>query len=667
MIFTIAQINDILGILKKNKLVFIAEQLGLNYLSQQDKDILTAAGIDLTKYTNKKGIIEHAYMFGLLSEALGDNRSKNMTYKQFLKFLKSGNFIPLTEDEEFALEQLKNRAYTDLNSLGNRIATGTSNIIIRANQTQQNKLRNIVKKKAIEAVKYRQSATKLASELGHATEDWERDWLRIAYYLLHEAYNTGRAKSIFKAHGEDAEVWFTVLDGACEHCRRLYLTDPDDPNSEPIVFKLKDIIANGNNIGRKTADYKPTIAPIHPYCFNSPATKILTSRGWKNISEIKIGDLVLTHKGRFKKVTNVIKHKYNGENLYNLYYDFPNNRVKHNKCRKVRYITGNHPVLTKQGWKRVDELKIKDTLYIQGLKCDVCGNIEPLGVNNVVNSELSICFNCRNRESTKKQWEDSSFRNLVHNSVIEEMSERYSNMTKEERIQFTQKARKKLKEKYPNGHPWMLEAIKKANKTNGKKRTFIERKLLYFCDKLGVKTVTNLCLRNKDKHFRNNVKCYFPDIFIPSLGIILEADGVKWHEDKEYDSNRDKDIKEFFGFDTFRFSEEDITEHGDEVFNELKNIFNNHAGNFNLIPVKLHAIQKTKKNSKCNYLYNLSVEDDESYIADGIVVHNCRCTINYKDPNTEWDKDTLSFTKIKKYVPKNKKLQGVKLNIKVKK
>lgn len=266
MIFSLSQINDIISILRRHQLVFIAEQLGLNYLSQADKDLLLAAGIDLSKYTNTQGIIEHAFLFGLLSEALGSKRSKNMTYSQFKKFLKSGNFIPLTEDEEFALEQLKNRAYTDLNSLGNRIATSTSNIIIRANQRQQNKLQELVKKKAITAVEQRQSARQLASELGHATEDWERDWLRIAYYLLHSAYNHGRAKSIFKAHGEDSEIWFTVLDNACEHCRRLYLKNPDDPDSEPIVFKLKDIVANGNNIGRKATNWLPTLDPIHPYC-----------------------------------------------------------------------------------------------------------------------------------------------------------------------------------------------------------------------------------------------------------------------------------------------------------------------------------------------------------------------------------------------------------------
>lgn len=507
MIFSIAQINDIISILRRHQWVFIAEQLGLNYLSQADKDLLLAAGVDLAKYTNSQGIIEHAFLFGLLSEALGDERSKDMTYDQFKKFLKSGNFIPLTEDEEFALEQLKNRAYTDLTSLGNRIATGTSNVIIRANQQQQNELQAIVKKKAINAVKQRQSATKLASELGHATEDWERDWLRIAAYIMHEAYNYGRAKSAFRKYGEDAEVWFTVLDNACESCRKLYLKDPDDPDSEPIVFKLKDVIANGNNIGRKVADWKPTIAPIHPYCFNSSATKIYTSKGWKNISEINIGDLVLTHKGRFRKVTNVITHPYSGEDVYHLYYKFPG-KFK-SKCRKVKFITGNHPILTKDGWKRVDELKIKDTIYIPSLKCKECGRFMPLGVLNESLYKKQLCFDCVDRMSS--------------------------------------------------------------------------------------------------------------------------------------------------------------IEHGGEVFEELRRIFNNHSGNYGLIGVRLHAVKKVKKNYFCNLLYNISVEEDESYIADGIVVHNCRCSINAKDPNTEWDSSTKAFTKVKKYQPKNKKLQGIKLNIKVSK
>ena len=278
MIFTPQQVTDIVSILTRHQLTFIAEQLGLNYLSPNDRAILTAAGIDLNQYTNAQGIVEHAYLFGLLSEALGDERAKNMNYQQFQKFIKSGQFVPLTEEEKFVLEQVKTQSYNDISGLGSKIIQGTRNIVVRANLQQQNKIRDIIKQKAVDAVKFRQSAAKMASEIGHATGDWERDFLRIAYYVLHNAYNYGRARTIFRDYGEDAEVYFNVLKGACKHCMELYLTDPDDIESPPKIFKLKDVLANGNNIGRKVADWLPTVSPIHPYCrcticFHDPNTE----------------------------------------------------------------------------------------------------------------------------------------------------------------------------------------------------------------------------------------------------------------------------------------------------------------------------------------------------------------------------------------------------------
>nr|DAJ27909.1 MAG TPA: Hint [Caudoviricetes sp.] len=665
MIFTQGQIQDILSILKRYELIFIADQLGVDFLSQSDKDILIASGINLDKYTNKKGIVEHAFLWGILAEAIGDTRAKKMTYDQFQKFLASGNFIPLTEEEEFALQQVKNRAYTDITSLGSRMRTASSNIIIRGNTRQQVIVQNIIKQKTIKAVELRYGARTLASDFGNATKDWERDWLRIAYYLLHEAYNVGRSQSILKNHGADAKVYFDVYIGACDRCKELYLTDPDDVNSEPIIFKLKDLIANGNNIGRKAADWLPTIAPTHPYCFNSKSTKIYTSKGWTNISKIKIGDLVLTHRNRFRKVTNVFKRPYEGEELYNIYYvvkDLFGNK----KIKKVKYITGNHPVLSNGKWIEAKNLKIKDEVSIQGIKCTECGKYIPLYYTADNDISRSVCVNCKRKMSAKKQWQDEDFKKFMSNCTHNQMIERYKDMSHKDRLKISQKARETLKSKYPSGHPWMLEAIKKANKTNGKKKTFIERKLLYFCNTLGFKTVTNLCLKNNG-NFKNNVTCYFPDIFIPSLKIILEADGINWHKNKKYDENRDLDIKNNFNFDTFRFSEEDILNNGDSVFNELKNLFNNHSGKFENETVKVCYVEKIKKNKFCNSLYNFSVEEDESYIADGIIVHNCRCTINYKKPGYDWNPELRAFTIPKKIKPKNPKLQGVKLNIRISK
>jgi len=302
MIFNQGQIHDMLSVLKRYELIFIAGQLGLDFLSQNDKDILKAAGIDLDKYKNKKGIIEHAFLFGILAEAIGDDRAKKMSYANFKKFLASGNFIPLTEEEEFALQTVKQRAYTDITNLGNRMRTSLSNSALRNNQQQSLLVQKVIQKKTIKAVELRLGARGLAADLANTSKDWEVDWLRIAYFLTAEAYNQGRAQSIFKNYGADAEVYFDVFIGACKHCKELYLIDPEDPDSEPIIFKLKDIIANGNNIGRKVKDYLPVVPPVHPYCrcqinhkpknydwddelraFVKPIKKVVTNPKLKNV------------------------------------------------------------------------------------------------------------------------------------------------------------------------------------------------------------------------------------------------------------------------------------------------------------------------------------------------------------------------------------------------
>lgn len=266
MIFTQSQILDMLDIMKRYELIFIAQQLGLQFLSQNDIAILLSAGIDVNQFKNNRGVIEDAFLFGLLAQAIGDDRAKKMNYKQFKKFVSSKNFVPLNEVEEYALQQVKSRAYTDITNLGARMRTSLSNSVLRNNQQQALVVQQIIKKKTIDAIKMRKGARGLAADLAETSKDWEVDWLRISYFLTHEAYNTGRAQSILREYGQDAEVWFDVYEGACDSCRKLYLTDPDDEDSEPIVFKLKDIIANGNNIGRKKANWLPTISPVHPYC-----------------------------------------------------------------------------------------------------------------------------------------------------------------------------------------------------------------------------------------------------------------------------------------------------------------------------------------------------------------------------------------------------------------
>ena len=87
---------------------------------------------------------------------------------------------------------------------------------------------------------------------------------------------------------------------------------------------------------------------------------INTINGGKQAKDIEINDLVLTHKGRYKKVTKVIPTKDKND----IYILKVNSRLTPIK------ITGNHLVKTNIGWTRVDELDVNRHLIATN------GNIE---------------------------------------------------------------------------------------------------------------------------------------------------------------------------------------------------------------------------------------------------------------------------------------------------
>ena len=77
-------------------------------------------------------------------------------------------------------------------------------------------------------------------------------------------------------------------------------------------------------------------------CFPA-GTIISTLKGSKPIESIKEGDMVLTHKGRYRRVTETFVRK---GRLWNL-------KVAKLPAMKV---TGEHPIFSESGWKRVSDL-----------------------------------------------------------------------------------------------------------------------------------------------------------------------------------------------------------------------------------------------------------------------------------------------------------------------
>jgi len=112
-------------------------------------------------------------------------------------------------------------------------------------------------------------------------------------------------------------------------------------------------------------------------CFDSRAG-VTTNKGIVSISKIKVGDKVLTHKNKFRKVTKLYKRKYKGD-WYKLYL----NGMRSTASWKSRYLcaTKEHPILInrngKKEWMSIKDIRKTDMSYIQKSKCKICGKIIP--------------------------------------------------------------------------------------------------------------------------------------------------------------------------------------------------------------------------------------------------------------------------------------------------
>lgn len=263
MILTTPQVQQLMQTIEYFNTLFIARNVGTDVLSPYEKQVLRKHGIDVDTLIKSK--IGDAYRFGILASALKNTKGfKSMSYDEFKRFLQAGGHVPLTKHQQYALNALKQQAYGDIKGLGNRIQQQTNQLVITVSQKQRAQMQKTIYQAAKTTMQARGTVTQFSSLLGHKTKDWARDFDRIADYIMHDAYQHGIAEALLEKHGDDVLVYYDVYAEACEHCVRTYLTGAI--GSEPKVFKLKDILANGNNIGVKAKEYKPSVSPLHPWC-----------------------------------------------------------------------------------------------------------------------------------------------------------------------------------------------------------------------------------------------------------------------------------------------------------------------------------------------------------------------------------------------------------------
>ena len=264
MILSPQKIEEILNIIEFNHSMFIGANVGTDVLTPKDIKILKKFGINMSDIKVPFTPYEKQFYFGKLSQALGDKNTKKLKYEDFLQYLRRGQYEPLNLREKETLNLAKQRTYSHLKNLEQRVSQSVHEIIIQTSDKFRTEFEKVAKNSIKRAILERNSVSSIISEIGHKTGDWNRDLGRIAATEMQTIYEEGRAAEIEKRYGKDALVHKDVYLQACRFCIKFYCTN--GLGSKPKLFTLDELRGNGSNIGRKQADWKPTLPATHPFC-----------------------------------------------------------------------------------------------------------------------------------------------------------------------------------------------------------------------------------------------------------------------------------------------------------------------------------------------------------------------------------------------------------------
>lgn len=265
MVLSPNQIEKIAEILNNRVSVFVGKGLGKDFLTTQQKNQLNRLGIDLDKLYNlhfDPYFLE--YQLGMMSQIFTKVELNRYSFRQFTDAIKRGEYVPLNQREKATLNSIKMESLKDIRSFQNKIFDDVNNIISQADKNNRKAYEKVIQRELKAGMAKRQSYKEIAQNLGRLTGDWARRWDRIVQTQGHTAFDEGRSAIIERKSGENALVYKLTYKGACKHCIRLYRTRGQD--SQPIVFKLSELKANGTNVGRKVNDWMPVIGGVHPFC-----------------------------------------------------------------------------------------------------------------------------------------------------------------------------------------------------------------------------------------------------------------------------------------------------------------------------------------------------------------------------------------------------------------
>ena len=275
MPLTPADLNALRKLIEDHNTAMIIRLYGAEAagVAQEDVDRLVTAGILKAEDLPQIDVIQDARLLGALRaqvEATGKTLAP-LTYRE-LMLVKA----PLTALEWVAVQEARNLAGQHMVALGRRLADEVAGNFMASDANLKAEQLGKIREAAAHGMEERRSIKQIASDMRTATEDWARDWHRVAATEVHNAAEAAHASHLRDAFGPDCLVYAMEAPDACETCKRL--TYKDGGTGEPMVWRLSELAANGTNVGKKQRDWLPVVGTEHPNCRRYLA---LALKGWR--------------------------------------------------------------------------------------------------------------------------------------------------------------------------------------------------------------------------------------------------------------------------------------------------------------------------------------------------------------------------------------------------
>jgi hypothetical protein len=342
--------------------------------------------------------------------------------------------------------------------------------------------------------------------------------------------------------------------------------------------------------------------------------KVYTIDGWRPITEIKEGDLVLNQHGQFTSVMKVhvraflsapveaekIGRRTSPHGTRDVYryvcrecgWEKESSRIERPRkcgaCGEKEYVeievmprhplklTPEHEVLTKRGWIQAKDLRETDLVaWTSGNLCENCGR--PSQERYCTKS----CAAATNNRKLVRQGRHPS--QLAH----EAFRKRYLNNLKLARKQ----------------SGLVSHFLKELNWSDGYEREHPVK-----------------CVRANGKK-----TCFWLDVYFPEHRLAFELDGTAFHNQGR-DAERDRLIKEQHDIDIIRITDKEWKKNRKACTERALRALGNHSGAFAQL-IEFRPLKKLRKLKVTNgfnltHRWDITVASGESFVCQGAVIHN---------------------------------------------